>query len=90
VDATYLLRYVPPVKATVDEIQAISAGIYDLCNDGLEKILTKDTGCTQSIKYFRPSKAKHYTGNGARSGSLNLYWGDAPEPVAMMMVDFSN
>jgi hypothetical protein len=88
--ATYFLRFVPPAKATIDEIQSISAGIYDLCNDGIERILTKGDGCTQSIKYYRPSKARHYTGDGARSGNLNLYWGDAPEPVAELMVDFTN
>jgi hypothetical protein len=73
VHASYFLRYVLPAKATVNEIQALSASIYNLCNDGNEGILTKGNICTQLAKYYRLSKAKHYTGDSAKTRNLNLY-----------------
>jgi hypothetical protein len=50
--ASYFSRYVLPAKATVNEIQAISAGIYDLCKDGKERILAKGNKGTQLVTYY--------------------------------------
>jgi hypothetical protein len=69
-----------PLATTV----AVAEAVYDLCNDGVERILTRGSGCTQAITYYRPSKAKHYTDNAARSGELAMYWGgSAIEKLAL-------
>lgn len=85
----YTLKFVPPAQLALEETKAIAQGIYDLCNDGIERILTKGSGCTQDIKYFRPSKAKTYTGSGARSGAVDLFWGDTSTVIANLAVDFA-
>lgn len=56
--ASYFLRYVLPAEATVDKIQAISAGIYDLCNDGNDHILTKGNKYTQLVKVLSPKQGE--------------------------------
>jgi hypothetical protein len=90
VTASYLLNFAPPAKMTIDEIKELSTGVYDLCNDGFERIATKGEGCTQDIKYYRPSKAKHYTDTGAIGGTINMYLGDSTSQVADLIIDFFN
>jgi hypothetical protein len=85
----YTLKFVPPAQAAVSDIKAIAQGIYDLCNDGIERILTRGSGCTQDIRYFRPSKGRTYTGSGARSGEVDLFWGDTSTVIANLAVDFA-
>jgi hypothetical protein len=84
----YGLKFLPPAKMAVDQSKAIAQGIFDLCNDGIERILTKGTGCTQEITYFRPSKGKTFTDSAARSGSVDLFWGDSKTLVGNLVVDF--
>lgn len=88
VTASYLLNFVPPAKMTINEIKELSTGVYDLCNDGIERIATKGEGCTQDIKYYRPSKAKHYTDTGAIGGTIQMYLGDSVSRVADLTIDF--
>jgi hypothetical protein len=86
----YLLNLIPPAKATIDEIKAIATGVYDLCNDGIERIMSKEDGCAEDIKYFRPSKAKSYTTTAAVDGLINMYYGGYEDVVATLRVDFKN
>jgi hypothetical protein len=88
VTASYLLTFVPPAKMTINEIKELSTGVYDLCNDGIERIATKGEGCTQDIKYYRPSKAKHYTDTGAIGGTIQMYLGDSVSRVADLTIGF--
>ena len=92
VTATYLLTFLPPVNMAVKEIKELAAGVYDLCNDGIERIATKGEGCSQDIKYFRPSKAKTYHSDGAIGGYLRMYLGgnDDDSRVVDLSVDFTN
>ncbi|KAF2175417.1 hypothetical protein K469DRAFT_683962 [Zopfia rhizophila CBS 207.26] len=90
VTATYILSFIPPAKMAINEIKEIASGVYDLCNDGIERIATKGQGCSEEIPYYRPSHAKHYTGTGAIGGYLQMFWGDKANSVADLTVDFSN
>ncbi|KAH7396096.1 hypothetical protein BKA66DRAFT_454467 [Pyrenochaeta sp. MPI-SDFR-AT-0127] len=80
----------PSVGQTLETTKAIARGVYDLCNDGIERILTKGSGCTQEIKYYRPSKAKHYTDDAARSGQVALFWGDTDTTIGKLVLDVFN
>lgn len=90
VTATFLLNLIPPAKATLDTVKQISSGLDELCHNAIEKIATKNMGCTAEIKYYRPSKAKSFTGTGAIGGFLEVVYGAAKDAVANISVDFSN
>ncbi|KAF2446597.1 hypothetical protein P171DRAFT_430721 [Karstenula rhodostoma CBS 690.94] len=89
VTATYLLTFIPPAKTTIDGIKEIASGVYDLCNDGIEKLATKDLGCTQDIGYYRPSKAKHYTDTAAIGGQFRMFFDGVADSVADLSLTFS-
>ncbi|KAF2276882.1 uncharacterized protein EI97DRAFT_433106, partial [Westerdykella ornata] len=88
--ATYLISLYKPAGIAMNEIKALSSGIYDLCNDGLHRLLSKGDGCTADLTYYRPSKAKHYTDTGAVSGVIRIFWGSENEPVADLSVSYTN
>jgi len=90
VTATFLLSIYPPTNMAITDIKTLAAGIYDLCNDGITRIATKNEGCTADLKYYRPSKAKTYHGVGAVGGILRMFLGADTNPVADLTVDFSN
>jgi hypothetical protein len=90
VTASYLLNFYPPAKMAIEEVKQLAAGIYDLCNDGIMRIGTKEKGCTAGITYFRPSKAKTYHGVGAIGGTIRMFFGEDTSPVADLSLDFSN
>lgn len=71
----------------IEDIKALANGVYDLCNDAIERIGTKNEGCIQDIKYYRPSKAKHFVDPAVIGGMLGLSWGG--ERVATLSVDFA-
>ncbi|KAF2876936.1 hypothetical protein BDV95DRAFT_589587 [Massariosphaeria phaeospora] len=78
----------PPFGQTLGVTKVIAQGVYDLCNDGIERILTKGSGCTQEIGYYRPSKAKHYKEEAARSGEVALFWGDAATTIGNLVFGY--
>lgn len=87
--ATYLLNFTPPAKMAVDDIKQIASGVYDLCNDGIERISTDGEGCVQNVKYYRPSKAKHYTDAGAKDGSIRMFFDKYFQDVASLSIEFT-
>ncbi|KAF1957395.1 hypothetical protein CC80DRAFT_547300 [Byssothecium circinans] len=77
----------PPVGQAFEITKSIVKGISDLCPAGVERLLQEKNGCTQAIKYYRPSKAKHYTDAAARSGEVPLYWNDTDIAIGRLALD---
>ncbi|KAF2636033.1 hypothetical protein P280DRAFT_522554 [Massarina eburnea CBS 473.64] len=88
--AHYFINFVPPAKATTEQIKAIASGVNDLCSHGIERIMSKDEGCAQDINYYRPSKASHFTDPAAVDGLLEMYFGGYEDTVATLRVDFQD
>ncbi|KAF1958524.1 hypothetical protein CC80DRAFT_503268 [Byssothecium circinans] len=66
------------------KISAILSGVYDLCNDGIKWIISKDEGCVEDINYFYPSKAKHFTTIATVDGLIKMYFSSYEDIVAML------
>jgi hypothetical protein len=91
VTATFLLSIYPPTNMAITDIKALASGIYDLCNDGIMRIASKEEGgCSDGLKYYRPSKGKTLSGIGAIGGVLRMFLGADTNPVADLSMDFSN
>jgi hypothetical protein len=87
--ATYTLNFIPPAKTTVDDIKLIASGVYKLCDAAIRRITAGDEGCAESLRYYRPSKAKHYTDNAAADGTIRAFFGNYFDTVATLQVDFT-
>ncbi|KAI8930548.1 hypothetical protein NX059_012160 [Plenodomus lindquistii] len=88
--ANYMLNILPTTRHGIHNIKQLASGIYDLCNDGIERIATKGDGCTADLSYYRPSKAKTYHGVGAIGGVIGMYLGQDTVHVADLALDFFN
>lgn len=88
--ATYLLNFYPPAKMTNENIKQLAAATYSMCDDAIRRLGTskKEGGCTQGIKYYRPSKAKHYNDPGQIGGLIQMAWDGVK--VADFSLDFAN
>jgi hypothetical protein len=89
--ATWILSILPPPAGVVNnDIKAIAQGVHDLCDDAIIRLTANDVGCAQDVKYYRPSKAKHYKDPAAREGTISLSFGSGTEQIAGLSLSFTN
>jgi hypothetical protein len=89
--ATWILDILPPPVGVVnDDVKAIAKGVHELCDDAIMRLTANDVGCAQDVKYYRPSKAKHYKDPAAREGTISLSFGSGVEQIAGLSLSFTN
>lgn len=88
VAATFVLKVYTPVGMAFETVKEVAKGLEVACVQGLTVLATKETGCTDDINYYRPSKAKGYTGTGAMGGLMYMLWKGIP--FAAVKLDLAN
>lgn len=90
ITATYMLTIYPPTGMALKDIQTIASGIYDLCDDAILRLTSRDEGCTEDVKYYRPSKVKHYNDPGVLDGAIGMYFDGGLNTIAQLGLSFTN
>ncbi|KAH6694930.1 hypothetical protein BKA61DRAFT_711359 [Leptodontidium sp. MPI-SDFR-AT-0119] len=86
--ATFVLKVYTPAGMAFETVKEVAKGVQGACVQGLKVLATKETGCTDDLDYYRPSKAKGYTGTGAIGGLLHILWKGVP--FAALKLDLAN